>query len=124
MAVIERWNDLPTPEDRLISFLGMYLDDAEDVQAFGCPLGTVCAELGKHSPELGAAAGQVFTALIDWAAGEFAELGFAEAAARARATHLVAVIEGAASLTNALDDPEPLQREAAHLERWIRKAGE
>ena len=123
-AVIEGWNGHPTPEDRLISFLGMYLDDAEGVRAFGSPLGVMCAELGKHSPALGAAAGQVFTALIDWAAGQFAALGFSEAAARARATHLVAVMQGAASLTNALDDPEPLQREAAHLERWIRKAGE
>lgn len=94
------------------------------LRAFGCPLGAVCAELGKHSAELGAAAGNVFSALIDWAAGEFAELGFAEAAARARATHVIAVMQGAASLSNALDDSEPLEREAAHLERWIRRAGE
>lgn len=94
------------------------------MRAFGCPLGAVCAELGKHSAELGAAAGKVFSALIDWAAGEFAELGFAEAAARARATHVIAVMQGAASLSNALDDSEPLEREAAHLERWIRRAGE
>ncbi|NYI42690.1 TetR/AcrR family transcriptional regulator [Demequina lutea] len=124
LSVIEGWRDLAAPEDRLVSFLDMYLDDADNVRAFGCPLGAVCAELGRHSPELGAAAGEVFSALIDWAAGEFAELGFAEAAARARATHLIAVMQGAAALTHALDDPEPLQREAAHLERWIRRAGE
>ena len=124
LAVTVGWRDLPTPEDRLASFLGMYLDDVDNVRAFGCPLGAVCAELGKHSPELGAAAGQVFAALIDWAAGEFAQLGFAEGPARARATHLIAVIQGAAALSNALDDPEPLEREAAHLERWIRRAGE
>lgn len=124
LAVTEGWRGLPSPEDRLVSLLGMYLDDADNVRAYGCPLGAVCAELGKHSAELGAAAGQVFAALIDWAAGEFGELGFGEAAARARATHLIAVIQGAAALSNALDDPEPLQREAAHLERWIRKAGE
>ncbi len=124
LSVTKGWRDLPTPEDRLVSFLGMYLDDVDNVRAFGCPLGAVSAELGKHSAELGAAAGQVFSALIDWAAGEFEELGFSGGAARARATHLIAVIQGAASLSNALDDPEPLQREAAHLERWIRRAGE
>ena len=124
LSVTEGWRDLSTPEDRLVSFLGMYLHDVENVRAFGCPLGAVSAELGKHSPELGAAAGQVFSALIDWAAGEFEELGFAQGAARVRATHLVAVIQGAASLSNALNDPEPLQREAAHLERWIRRARE
>jgi AcrR family transcriptional regulator len=123
-SVIEGWRGLPSPEDRLVAFLRMYVDDAENVRAFGCPLGAVSAELGKHSPELGAAAGRVFATLIDWAAGEFAELGFAEAAARARATHLIAVIQGAASLSNALDDAAPLQREAAHLERWIRRTGE
>jgi AcrR family transcriptional regulator len=123
-SMVRGWGALPYPEDRLVAFLRMYVDDAEDVRAFGCPLGAVCAELGKHSAELGAAAGKVFSALIDWAAGEFAELGFTEAAARARATHIIAVMEGAASLSNALDDSEPLEREAAHLERWIRRAGE
>ena len=124
LSAIETWGDLPKPEDRLVSFLGLYLDDIDNVRAFGCPLGSVTAELGRHSPALGAAAGQVFAALIDWAAGEFVELGFSEAAARARATHLIAVIQGAAALSNALDDPDPLQREAAHLERWIRRSGE
>jgi AcrR family transcriptional regulator len=124
LAVTDGWRDLPTPEERLVSFLAMYVDDVDNVRAFGCPLGAVSAELGKHSPELGAAAGQVFSALIDWAAGEFAEIGFAEAAARARATHVIAVMEGAAALSNALDDLAPLEREAAHLERWIRRTGE
>lgn len=124
LGQIESWRDLPTPEDRLVALLGMYLDDVDNVRAFGCPLGSVTAELAKHSPALGTAAAGVFSALIDWAAREFVALGFADAAARARATHLIAVIQGAATLSNALDDPEPLQREAAHLERWIRRSGE
>ncbi|WP_291378387.1 TetR/AcrR family transcriptional regulator [Demequina sp.] len=124
LSVMETWRDLPTPEDRLVALLGLYLDDLDAVRSFGCPLGSVCAELGKHSPALGAAAGQVFSALIDWAAGEFAQLGYADAAARARATHLIAVIQGAAALSNALNSAEPLEREAAHLERWIRRSGD
>ena len=118
------WRNLTSPEERLVAFLDMYRNDVDDVRSFGCPLGAVSAELGKHSPELAEAAGAIFATLIDWAAKEFVELGFAEAAARARAIHLIAVIQGAASLSHALDDPEPLQREAAHLERWIRRTGE
>lgn len=124
LAVTETWRDLPTPEDRLVAFLGLYLDDVNNVRAFGCPLGSVTAELGKHSPILGAAAGQVISALIDWAAGEFGELGFADAAARARAMHLITVMQGAAAVSHALDSAEPLEREAAHLERWIRRSGD
>lgn len=124
LSVTVDWRALPSPEDRLVAFLDMYRDDVDNVRAFGCPLGTVSAELGKHSPDLAEAAGEVFATLISWAGREFVELGFAEAAARARAIHLIAVIQGAASLTHALDDPEPLQREAAHLERWIRRTGE
>ncbi len=123
-SATETWRELPQPEDRLAAFLALYLDDVDNIRAFGCPLGSVAAELGKHSPALAVAAGEVFTALIDWAAGEFEELGFSAGAARARATHLIAVIQGAASLSHALDDPEPLEREAAHLERWIRRSGE
>lgn len=124
LSAIEEWSGLPSPEGRLVALLRMYAEDVDNVRAYGCPLGTVSAELARHSPELGASARLVFTALIDWAAGEFAELGFAEGAARARATHFIAVIQGAASLSRALDDPGPLEREAAHLERWIRRAGE
>ena len=124
VSATQRWRDLPTPEERLVALLGLYLDDADNIRALGCPLGSVSAELGKHSPALGAAAGQVFSALIDWAAGQFVELGFTDAAARARAMHLIAVIQGAAALSNALDRGEPLQREATHLERWIRRSGD
>ncbi len=124
LSLIDGWRDLPSSEDRLAAFLGTYLDDADDVRAFGSPLGVVCTELGRQSVELATAAGDVVAAVIDWAAGEFAELGFGEAAARARAMHLVGVIQGAASLAHALGTDEPLQREVAHLERWIRKSAE
>ncbi len=124
LSAIETWQDLPAPEDRLAAFLELYVDNVENIQAFGAPLGSVAAELGKHSSDLGAAAGGVFSEIIDWASGEFVELGFSKGAAQARATHLVAVIEGAAALSNALDSPEPLEREAAHLERWVRRSGE
>ena len=122
MAVTVGWRALPTPQDRLMAFIGMYLADVDTVKAFGCPLGAVTAELGKYSPELGSEAGRVFAALIDWAAGEFVALGFSASAARARSSHLIAVLQGAASLSHALNDPEPLQREAAYLERWILRA--
>lgn len=121
---MESWRELPDPTERLVALLGMYLDDVQNVQSYGCPLGSITAELAKHSTALGEAASRVFTALIDWAAGQFQALGFSESAAAARATHLIAVIQGAATLSHALHDPEPLQREAAHLERWIRRSGE
>ena len=124
LSATDTWRDLASPEDRLVAFLGLYVDDAATVQAHGCPLGAVTAELGRHSAELGAAAAEVFETLIAWASGQFRELGFTEAASHARAVHLVAVMQGAASLSNALDSADPLAREAAHLERWIRRSGD
>ncbi len=62
LGQMSSWRKLPTPEDRLVALLGMYLDDVDNVRAFGCPLGSVTAELGKAFRRLGTAAGAVFAA--------------------------------------------------------------
>ena len=65
------------------------------------------------------AAAALVRGTIDWVASQFEELGHAPQAAQARALHLVTGIEGAGQLAHALADPTPLEREAAHLSRWV-----
>lgn len=118
-AAMQRWTEQADPTERLAGFIRSYLDDLDAVRAYGCPLGSVCAELGKQSPELGTAAGEVFGRLLAWAASQFCELGLPADDARQRAVHLVATMQGAATLTRALDSPAPLQQEATRLLAWL-----
>lgn len=122
-AAMAQWSGLEDPRDRLAAFIDSYRSQSSMVMEHGCPLGAVCAELSKASAELGAAGAQVFASLVDWIAEQFGELGYSEAAAHARAIHLVAVMQGAAALSNALQSTEPLTLEGDHLERWVRSSG-
>ncbi|WP_144019013.1 TetR/AcrR family transcriptional regulator [Demequina sp. NBRC 110056] len=115
----EDWNGAEDPRDRLSAYIDSYVADEPAIRASGCPVGTLATEARKLSEDLGDAAASVLRITIDWAAEQFEELGFAPEAARARALHLVTGIQGAATLANALGEAEPLEREAAHLKRWV-----
>jgi AcrR family transcriptional regulator len=120
-AAMTAWDAAEDPRERLIALADTYVRDASMVSEFGCPLGAVVAELSKHSDGLGRAAGAVLAELVAWCAVQFEALGYAPDAAHARATHAVAVLQGAASLSQALASTAPLEQEAAHLVRWIRR---
>jgi len=123
-AAMAAWNDMDDPRERLAALAQSYVDDAVMVSEFGCPLGAVAAELAKHSEDLGRAAGAVLGEVVEWCAAQFEALGYAPDAAAARATHAVAVLQGAASLSQALGSTAPIEQEAAHLMRWIRRSSE
>jgi len=98
------------PAAGLTAFLGTYLDDADAIRAHGTLLATASAVPGDARAHREALA---------WIAQQFEGLGFAGAASEARAVHLLAGVEGGAALAHALDDAGPLERESAHLERWV-----
>ncbi|WP_062077070.1 TetR/AcrR family transcriptional regulator [Demequina globuliformis] len=100
------------PRDALTSFLSSYLDDADTTVEYGTVLSTA-ARVGS---------GDAHAQVLAWIADTFMELGFAESAAHARAQHLLAGLEGGAALASALGDTAPLEREVAHLTRWVANA--
>lgn len=118
------WQELTDPRDRLSALVQAYARDADLVSRWGCPLGSVVADLSKQSPELGSRAGEVLERLVGWCGDQFAELGYTADAARARAVHLVSVLQGASSLAKALGTADPLLQETEHVERWIRRSGD
>src|SRR5262245_18226813 len=87
------------------------------IAQYGCPMGTLCAELDKldGGPDREAAA--VLALIIDWAESQFRQLGRRDA--RDLAVALFAGIQGAALLANTFRDPNLLTRQGRHLERWI-----
>lgn len=122
-VLLDEWEQSDDPRERLSSYIDMHVRDAGTIQSYGCPIGSLCTELRKISTDLGDEAAGIFRMTIAWAAEQFTTLGYGEDAARARALHLVTGIQGAAVLSNSLGDAEPLEREAAHLKRWIERSG-
>ncbi|MCR6712361.1 MAG: TetR/AcrR family transcriptional regulator [Demequina sp.] len=117
-AAIADWSAAEEPQARLGAYLDAASESATAVIANG-NAASLASLLRSSSPEAADAAAALVRGTIDWVASQFEELGHAPQAAQARALHLVTGIEGAGQLAHALADPTPLEREAAHLSRWV-----
>jgi TetR/AcrR family transcriptional regulator, transcriptional repressor for nem operon len=106
-----------TPRLRLKALARSWTDVADLVVAFGCPIGTLASDLSRRDDDLATEAAGLMGLMIDWAAGQFRAMGRRDA--RDLATTLLAGVQGAAVLANAMQDPKLLTRETRRLERWI-----
>jgi AcrR family transcriptional regulator len=106
-----------TPAARLKALAHSWADVAELVASHGCPIGTLCSELGKQDDGLGRDAAGLFQLILDWAEEQFRAMGRKDA--RELATTLLAGVQGAAVLAHGFGDPNLMTRQARRLERWI-----
>jgi AcrR family transcriptional regulator len=118
-ARLEEWSRTPDARDRLLALVDHFESDAEMMSKFGCPTTTVCAQIARESEDFAAQAQAIVQTIVEWSAGQFRDLGFSETAASARATHLVAGLQGGAALGLALRSVQPIQQECEHLNRWV-----
>ncbi|MGY5008584.1 TetR/AcrR family transcriptional regulator [Streptomyces sp. 900105755] len=125
-----RLDRLPDPRDRLKALVEAWVEQREVAARYGCPTGTLAAELGKRTDgSLDAEAGAVIRRLLDWAARQFREmrLSGADGADGADepydpddlAVTLVSGYQGMSLLANALRDPDVMTREGARLAGWL-----
>ena len=115
------WAALEDPRDRLLALVDNYARNSEQVSTFGCPVGAVVADLSKQGEAIAADAAAVMDKMVAGCAAQFEELEYPKAAARARAVHLVSVLQGAAALAKALGDPAVRRLETDHLVKWLRR---
>ncbi|GAB3809688.1 TetR/AcrR family transcriptional regulator [Micromonospora zhanjiangensis] len=109
---------LPDPLDRLKALVAGWVDQRDMAARYGCPTGTLAAELDKRSEGgIDVEAGKVIRLLLDWVGHQFRELGRSDA--DDLAITLVGAYQGMSLLANALRDPEIMTREGARLTRWL-----
>ena len=106
-----------SPKNRLKAFVREFTAQSEIVAQHGCPLGSLCSELGKRVNRPGFAAAELMRLPIEWAEEQFRSLGRNDA--HDLATDLMAAYEGSALLANTLGDPSILSGAARRLNRWI-----
>jgi TetR/AcrR family transcriptional repressor of nem operon len=108
-----------SPQDCLLAFVQTVNDNREALAYRGCPVGTLCTELGKDGGELAAQAGQPFRELLTWMEMQFAAMGKGREKA-ALALHLLSALEGAALLAHTFNNPDLIVVETDLLRKWIR----
>ena len=111
------FNQKRTPQARLKALAHSWVEIAETVTRYGCPLGSLCTELGKSPEDVAVDAGAPFALVIEWAEQQMRELGRRDA--RDLAFSLLARIQGAALLAQSFRDPGILTREGRLIDRWI-----
>lgn len=110
----------PSARNRLLKLIAAKRGDADSLVELGCPVGGLTQELAKKGGPLAGKAGSIFAILIDWTARQFEEMGCGTDAP-ALAVQLIASLQGATMLANALGRPDPLLAETERLSRWIRE---
>lgn len=118
-SMLDAWTrGAATPQDRLRCFAEMLVHNRRDIQRYGCPVGTLCAELAKLNHPAQGDAGMIFGQFRDWLRTQFEALGHAPRADEL-ALHLLARSQGVAMLANTFHDEAFIQREVDVMAEWL-----
>ncbi len=118
--MLERWEiEGNSPEDRIRSFIHILVANRADIKRYGCPVGTLCAELAKLNHSAQGEAKALFTLFRTWLSRQFAALG-RKADADSLALHLLARSQGVATLANAFHDEKFIRQEVEEMCDWLR----
>jgi len=107
-----------TARERIGRFIRILIDNREPIMRYGCPVGTLCAELEKLKHASKAEAAGLFRLFNDWLARQFRALGCGEASHRL-AMHLLGRGQGVATLASALGDEDYILAEVREMEGWL-----
>jgi TetR/AcrR family transcriptional repressor of nem operon len=117
--MLERWEiEGKTPEDRIRSFIHILIANRAKIKRYGCPVGTLCAELAKLNHASQGEANKLFTLFRTWLRRQFTLLGRKEDA-DALAMHLLARSQGVATLANAFHDEKFIKQEVKQMCDWL-----
>lgn len=116
-AMMDGFAGLGGPAERLKALVSRWDAMRDLVARYGCPFGSLTTELNRRDDDLARDAAAPMRAILDWAAGQFRELGCAEP--DDLAVTLLSGIQGSALLAAALGDPDLLARQVRHLHSWI-----
>jgi AcrR family transcriptional regulator len=107
-----------SPKARLKALVSMVADQRETITAYGCPYGTLCADLvSQHEDSSRSLAAGLMQSLVAWSEQQFREMGRRDA--RDLALELVALYQGGAVVASALGDPEVFAHQALRMQRWL-----
>lgn len=102
---IGEFEALSGPAEALKAFARAVLGNADHLTRYGCPIGTLTAQLRKEPGEAGQRTGGILGAMAQWAAARFAELGLDPQRSRHAGRMMLVRLEGAAMMAHATGDP-------------------
>ncbi len=117
--MLGRWEmEGKTPEERIGRFIDILTVNGEKIRLYGCPIGTLTSELAKLNHAARTDANRLFVLFRTWLRRQFTALG-REVDADALAMQLLSRSQGAATLYNAFQDQDFIQREIDQMKAWL-----
>lgn len=117
--MLAEWEKLEEqPADRIRSFINILIANRAKIMLYGCPVGTLCAELAKLAHASQADANKLFALFREWLCAQFVALG-READADSLAMHLLARSQGVSTLATAFRDDAFLEQEVEQMHVWL-----
>ncbi len=118
-AMLGTWSDqTPDPLDRVRRFVEIVATNREDIDRYGCPVGTLTAELAKLDHPERAHAVAVFALFREWLREQLAAAGRPQDADEL-AMHVLAFSQGVATLSTAFRDADFVRREIDRMNAWL-----
>lgn len=118
-SMLTAWTrEAPTPTARLRCFAEMLIQNRKEIQRYGCPVGTLCAELTKADHPAQGDASMIFGQFREWLRTQFDALGHGKDA-DALAMHLLSRSQGIAALANAFHDEAFIRHEVELIDAWL-----
>jgi AcrR family transcriptional regulator len=105
------------PKQRLLLFCDMIVGEQENIESFGCPMGTLTAEFSKNEPELYALTLPMFSAYRQWLKEQFEALDFDNPDEEAMS--LLGKVQGVAMVTHGFKDKKFLLREIEKIKKEV-----
>jgi TetR/AcrR family transcriptional repressor of nem operon len=116
-AMLDSLQSRRSPAARLKALAHQWVEMRDLVARYGCPFGTLAAELDRRDDGLDREAAKPISVILDWAEDQFRQMGRRDA--RELAVSLFSGVQGGALLANALRDPDLMTSQVRHLDRWI-----
>lgn len=119
-AMLQGWEEASgdNPADAIRSFIRILIDNRADIKRYGCPVGTLTAELAKLNHDARGEANALFALFRRWLAKQFRALG-RKSDADALALHLLARSQGVATMANAFRNDAFVRREVEAMGDWL-----
>ena len=112
-------HDYPDPRERLHRIADAPFNDRHEVAQYGCPMGTLSAELSKLTPRGHNALTSMYSLMIMSIQHCLLGLGLNQDDAERQARQMLTRLQGAANLAHTFKDVNWLESEIASIHDWI-----
>ena len=117
---LSQWDkEISSPVEKLIRFCEMLIDEQDNLEQYGCPMGTITGEFSKNQPTLYQISIPMFKRFKTWLTEQFESLNFTPEKASENALELLSRTQGIAVITHVFMDKSFLKKEVFKLKNEL-----